>query len=108
MCRNFDAKAIYILEEDAYSTDHQGNPYVNKDYPKGSILCSGADGEWYARRRSGHEDIDRLPSSWPSELFRDHWKILERDITNQDSKTSTPYFRAIGNARRTCIVEFPG
>lgn len=57
----------------------KGGPVEN--YPKGTLLAQGEDGDWYAYRahfRSPKEAIemmtgDYLDHNWPSELFRDYW-----------------------------------
>lgn len=105
MSRHLYATYIYSTTALAKDVNHDGKPYVNKDYPVGTILAMGIDREWY-KYVGPSADGQLDPKSWPKpkddkiQLFRDYWNII--DGINGDN--SAPYFKAILRAPKKLIV----
>jgi hypothetical protein len=108
MSRYLMADHIYQIIGEASATTHDGSLYINKDYPIGTIICQGRDGEWYRLTNDQHlpprnADVEELKELFPRrsaingiELFRDYWRIIDNSFS--------PYTRAIMNAAKQLIV----
>ena len=116
--RNFFAREIRVLTEDATGPDHNGEPFINTDYPKGTILCVDNDGLVFncAKRPMGKgalgsDDPNLDPACWPRRtregipLFRDYWTFAyDSNDHAQLGAKGAPYFRAIHLTPYICIV----
>ena len=109
MSRNFFATHIYILDADAVAPGHDGLPFPNIDYPKGTLMCKDADGFVYttsSNRPSFDEETDRDPKTWPNcteegvPLWRNYWKY----VYDSNEPKFAPYYNAIRSAPITTIV----
>lgn len=94
MCVQFFASAIYVTTGVAGCTDHEGQRYVNEDFPSGSLYCEDADGNLYRYIGSRPTDIALHADSWPERerdgipLYRDYWRHIA-------SSKDAPYTRAL-------------
>lgn len=99
------ATTIFYLTADAVGTDHDGHPYANPDFKKGSVLALDKDGELFAHNitsfsMAGAELTD--PASWPRkkngvvQLYRDNWRYINK-------APGAPYYDSIINAPRATL-----
>lgn len=116
---HFYATAIYVLTEDARDYDHDGKPYINLDYPKGSIIAVADDGAVLSPRRTAlnaaiGQGADH-PDAWPAlengkiELWRDYWEVLcgtdvRFPFPTRGLANIAPYIRAVIVAPRKLVV----
>jgi hypothetical protein len=106
MSRTFYAKDIFVLDETAHGTGHDGLPYTNSDYPKDTVICVDEDGNVYRYNDMFHEGgvSSRSAEVWPDReaegipLFRNYWRWLYDSHENQG-----PYYQSITNAKRTTV-----
>lgn len=106
MSRQFKATAVYITTGAATSVGHEGENYVNPDYPIGSIIAIGDDGEWYThnqpQRMAGAEDWLSPGKDGKYRFWRDGWRItFSGSVVNDDGSIrgdQSPYAKAIRNA----------
>lgn len=94
MSRYLHTKAIYITTGAATSVSHDGHPYTNEDFSKGSIIALGKDDEWYYFNPPFDIEPFKDKSNWRkgcNKHFRDYWRILQ-------SGANTPYGSAVINA----------
>lgn len=106
MCVNFFAVEIAFLSDDAKDIDHDGKPYTNPDFSKGTILSTDASGNVYKLLRSVDDETSRLSGSWPTagakgiSLFRNYWNFIYNPKGNL---MGAPYYRAIHKTPKTII-----
>jgi hypothetical protein len=101
MCVRFFAWHIEVLTEQAAGTDHNGEPYVNPDYPAGTVIATDKSGNKY--RYVGFGASPELDSEcWPNAtkrgipLYRDYWR-------HEGHYPGAPYFDAIQAAPKRTI-----
>lgn len=104
----FYAKNVYVLEEDAHFVDHEGKPYINEDFPKGSVIAEAENGILLYNK----EPFDT--ETWPPRnskglisLWRDYWSVVGGQIAYlqaPDAKHISPYVNAVLNAKRRCVT----
>ena len=98
MSRYLQTKNVFITTGPAIAPNHDGTPYTNTDFPTGTIIGEGVDGEWYYFQPpfSTEDYADRL--LWKKKTkyhqhFRDYWRILAHS-------PGAPYYEAFMSAPR--------
>lgn len=114
MSRKFKVLQLFRTTDVAKDIDHDGNPYINVDLPKGSLIAVDEDGEWYlgqacmyAPDMAEYVDGDlRKISPKGYMMFRDHWCILGNsdEWTKLPDSQLSPYDRAIRNVPKKQVA----
>lgn len=105
MSRQFIATRIFYTISQATSVDHDGEPYINDEFPVGTLLCVDALGDVFAgtapwmKEPEAHERSAWHVKPNGAVLFRDYWRFVAtaHDWAKPDNKLS-PYVRAVRNA----------
>lgn len=95
------ATKLEITIGSAIAKDHDGKPYINMDYPIGTVIAHDSEGNMYRHIFPFHDGIDKK-GHWPNkrngiiQLYRDYWKHISHD-------DGSPYKKAINNAKKKLI-----
>lgn len=98
MSARFKVKHVYITTSAATCNDHNGLPYTNMDFPKGTIYAEDANGDIFYERTKLFDEIhlpfDEMKKVYKSKHFyRDYWRHVA-------PAKDAPYTKALLNASK--------